>query len=417
MKTSEITFKEFVAFCGRDAAVMERDFLHSWDAMMAHLPPNEYGDCFLSDAAVISNAKLCHQEENETLLLKIAKGVRGNRGLLTLFALMHHVLFEDGMGAGTWIIPYPQCSFPSEKEEGPFNLLLSLGFAPIFKRENLRRGIPVETISESLLQINCYCMNFVRKYGTPGIFTRQLCWLHSYVPPKNYFRLGRLEFQSDKFAGNYVVYKNKYDGNVVAFIKDSIYILQDGTLAQEDAFGAIRSVLLRDDFIVRGNRVLDNGYVQREVTELPLDRWELALSDGDEILSFHIPSGGKMTPELICESIGRAFHFFDDYFPVLRPKALVCSSWIFSAQLQEALPEKSNILAFQRMVHLTPLIPHEGSENGLWFLYLRNGPYDPKTLPKETSMQRDVALWMENTKKRFNSGACFLLRSEVEKGR
>ena len=135
------------------------------------------------------------------------------------------------------------------------------------------------------------------------------------------------------------------------------------------------------------------------------------LQPGDQALEMHIPTGGGMAPELVRDSIARSFAFFDKYFPGNGAKAIFCFSWILSAQLQGILPPESHILALQKMAHLLPLAPNAGCDGGLWFLFLTRPPFDPARLPRDTSMRRAVATWLEKGET-FCGGSLYRLRGE-----
>ena len=95
-----------------------------------------------------------------------------------------------------------------------------------------------------------------------------------------------------------------------------------------------------------------------------------------------------MTPEACRESVHLAKTFFEKHFPEEPAVAITCGSWIFSPQLQQCLPETSNLVAFQRELFLVPSAAH--GADGLWFVFLKRGLPDFKTWPCETSVQRAI---------------------------
>lgn len=70
---------------------------------------------------------------------------------------------------------------------------------------------------------------------------------------------------------------------------------------------------------------------------------------GEPVLSVHIPEFcGPLSPSACDRSVSMARHFFKTHFPFIGYQMMVCHSWLLDSQLQEVLPPRSNILAFQR---------------------------------------------------------------------
>ena len=402
-----MTYEDFISRTGATT-----DLRASWNAMDAGLPPAQYADVFLKPEAVRRNAAAallrpsCLGE-----LLDEAERVRGDETLTALAALLHWAFFEDAAGSGLDDIPFP-ASLPGEAEKGAFCLLVALGYPEIFTRLNRARGIPEDVIADTLLQIGCYDSGFCRVHGRAGIFPRQLARLHASLPPRRFFRIGRLEFIQIDFAREFVVYRNRRDGRAVALCTAGVPFLPDGRLCATDRPpppNALKTSLSEDIGRVAGNRIDEDARVDAAQTVLVGDEWECALRPGDHVLALHIPEGGGLTPERVDDAMRRALPFFDRHFPGNDLKGIYCHSWILSPQLRECLPPKSNILAFQRKVHLLPATPNAGCDRGLWFLFRSYPPYDLATLPRDTSMQRAVAEWLDRGNA-FCAGSMYVLR-------
>lgn len=411
-----MNFEEFTNAVGGDAEALRKNFAALWEKMSATLPPEKYACAYLAPEALKAHWAMSPlRDDSLPELLALAEQVRGDETLLALAALMHFALFEDAEGPGAWNIPYPAGRFATEESQGLLNFLVALGFCPVFARLNRARGIPGETISATLGQIACYANNFHRAFGHAGIYRGQLSWLHTYMPPRRYFRIGRLEFCQQPYSRSAVAYRNKTTGEIAAFAAPGLKFMPDGRLCRTDEKApadALETIREEANGFARGNRIGKNARIEATPVALPLADWECVLRQGDPIMEMHIPSGGGMGPDLVRDAMKRSFAFFDKYFPGNGAKALTCGSWILSAQLQEALPDGSNILALQDMVHLVPVAPSAGCDGGLWFLFLSRPPYDPKALPRDTSMRRAVAEWMEKGET-FCAGEMFILRDEV----
>ncbi len=69
----------------------------------------------------------------------------------------------------------------------------------------------------------------------------------------------------------------------------------------------------------------------------------------DYTLSVHIPNSmGPITPSACDTAFERARTFFARHFPEETYRTAVCHSWLLDGQLGEYLPERSNIIQFQR---------------------------------------------------------------------
>lgn len=412
-----LSFDAFLDAVGGDKTALRSQFENAWEKMSLALTPEQYAAEYLEPNAIRAHWSMYPlKAESLKELLDYACIIRCNETLLSLAALMHFVLFEDAEGPGTWNIPYPNENFNDDESQGPLNFIIALGFGPVYSRMNAALGVPEETIKDTLQQIACYASNFHRGFGHAGIYKGQLCWLHTYMPPKRFFRIGRLEFCQQQYSRGAIAYKNISTGEIVALAAPGLKVMNDGSLCRKDVEApkeAIETIRKEENGFAVGNIIDKHARISPTTSCLSLAEWKCVLNQGDEILEMHIPSGGGMEPELVRDSMKRAFVFFDKFFPESNVKALSCGSWILSAQLKEALPENSNILALQNMVHLSPIAPFEGCDGGLWFLFLSRPPYDTKKLPRKTSMQKAVAEWMEKGKT-FCAGEMFITREEVE---
>ena len=68
---------------------------------------------------------------------------------------------------------------------------------------------------------------------------------------------------------------------------------------------------------------------------------------GDPIISIHIPQGEKLTLESVRESIIQGMAFWGKEMPYL------CHSWLLYPGLKDILPEKSNIIMFQKQIGMS----------------------------------------------------------------
>jgi hypothetical protein len=115
----------------------------------------------------------------------------------------------------------------------------------------------------------------------------------------------------------------------------------------------------------------------------------MAVERGDPVLAVHIPGfSGPVTPQACADSFARAREFFPRHFPDERYEIAVCRSWLLDRQLADYLPAESNIVAFQRLFHVSYL-PEEDDEDIVTFVFGSGGtPLDER--PRRTALQRAV---------------------------
>lgn len=385
----------------------------AWDAAMAAFPPEKYAAEVLSPAAIEKNAKLA-QFSFDALpeLLKTASAVRDNPSLLSLAAYIHWTYFASPEFHPA--IDYPELNGIVEKAP-LFYLLVTTGFCSEYIRRQSEFGVCREVLENTCQQVGRYADNFFMGRKKTGIFTNQLSWLRNYMPPNRYFRIGRLEFCQSEFNRPYTVYRHKRSGELAAICDEGQWFNTIGNPCFTEGdlpLASWQTTLVKDAKSITGYRITDRATAELSTTTLKLADWKPVLSKGDHVLEMHIPGGGGMSQYLVRKSISEAVAFFDKYFPDNGIKGITSTSWIFSTQLAECLPADSNILAFQKMLHLVPV--SSGRNNGLWFVFRTPAPYIPANLPRETSLQRAIADWLAGGKT-FRCGSMFLLRGEAEK--
>ncbi len=115
---------------------------------------------------------------------------------------------------------------------------------------------------------------------------------------------------------------------------------------------------------------------------------------GEPCLAVHIPRySGPMDITSCDRSLARAAEFFPRHFPGEAPRYLVCSSWLLDPVLAERLPERSNIVAFQRRFTIARC-DEPGDEATMIFVF--EDPTRPLSdYPRSSSLQRTVLEHLE----------------------
>lgn len=119
----------------------------------------------------------------------------------------------------------------------------------------------------------------------------------------------------------------------------------------------------------------------------------VTLAARDPALEVHIPEfWGPLTPEACRRSFERAKNFFTRHFPEERYHVAVCHSWLLDDQLQEYLPEDSNIVQFQRRFNLV-----DGTDNDFAiarFVFGRVGS-PISDMPRQTRLEEAIVAHLE----------------------
>lgn len=124
--------------------------------------------------------------------------------------------------------------------------------------------------------------------------------------------------------------------------------------------------------------------------------YELKEEDGKKTIDLHIPSDAHMDMGLLDESVARARAFLREYFPDWADTPMECESWLLSPALASLLPEKSNILSFQRAFEIVSQDP-EPQDVLEWVFRLTEEQQKTtplEALPEGTCLQRSMKAFL-----------------------
>jgi len=280
---------------------------------------------------------------------------------------------------------------PEGKEPLAYEMVTGLALCSQFERgvENMKaRNFPEQVIRSVLNSAASGVSTSQRKHdGAPGF--ELLGWSQHYINAK-LLLIERLEIEFlSKFSGSAIVFKNK-NGDTIALAHD-LALHRDGfalgALHFEDEEGSRAVFVEENEEVWKGYAFQANGYVSDEKIELPKNEWDKVLEKGDPVIRLHIPPYGKLTPELIDQTLEETKKFAAEHFSDYKYKAFACNSWLIDPQLDELLDEESNIVKFRkRFQSLTCKSTGEGV-----FDFIFNKPdmsFDIKDLPEDSSLQR-----------------------------
>ena len=131
--------------------------------------------------------------------------------------------------------------------------------------------------------------------------------------------------------------------------------------------------------------------------------YELHYIDGRPFVSLHVPSDVHFGPEGLRASWQQAKQELLPKFPEYADAPMGCDpTWLLSPDLEEMLPEKSNILAFQKSFQVE--IQEPEMEELLQWVF-KNPELKYEDLPENTSLQRKLKAFLLAGKTfRFGSG-------------
>lgn len=138
------------------------------------------------------------------------------------------------------------------------------------------------------------------------------------------------------------------------------------------------------------------------------------LNPGDRIYGCHIPSSGKLMPELCMDSLERAYNFFKkdikgDILPVR------CSSWLlYPPYADKVFPDGSNLKAFAQMFDIVSATSIPEDSYVLQTVFGKTSLTDLDNFPQETGLQKSFVSYLKSGGD-FGRGYGILLYDGVKK--
>lgn len=251
------------------------------------------------------------------------------------------------------------------------------------------RSIPMEIVAATLAPVTEWVRRDTARAGRVGVLSG-IHWISNHLAGRT-FRLGRLMYMPRPFEGELTLYRSRKNDRTIAIPHPHLRFRRDGQLdgagGRHDPEGAWETqVLRRGGTLVSNAWISPRGHACREEIRLDLTVWEAALEHGDQTLEFHIPGGEPLDHDACGKSFRRSLEFFADHFPEITPRAIYSGGWWSDPQLQDMLPEKANLVRFQREMYLYPLDYGAGGEQPI----LGSDYKSLNDAPQRTALQRAV---------------------------
>jgi hypothetical protein len=285
--------------------------------------------------------------------------------------------------------------------------LFVLDSTRLVRQRQAARGVSPE-ISQAVNQRHAIAwLREAEQRGQIGIANWMPGWLRL-VASGHLYRLGRLEFVPEPWNSPFRAYTHVRTQEVVLLAEAGQRFTDDGYLTGDLTW---TSTLVEDEDAIIGTPITPRGAALPQPVRLPRNEWRLALGRGDPVLDMHIPAEGALTLEAIRDALAQAEPFFDHYYPDHKFVAYVCSSWLFSPQLETLLASDSNILRWQREGYL---LPNDGGNEDFLTFTFGAGTIDTATAPRDTRLRRAVIAHLERGEI-LRCGGYLLLRRDLSR--
>ena len=122
--------------------------------------------------------------------------------------------------------------------------------------------------------------------------------------------------------------------------------------------------------------------------------WGKFRGEGDMVLHVHIPSSGDpFNREARLDSYEKAYQFHKDLIGN-KPVIFCCDSWLLNPENKVVLGEKSNISSFVDDFKIINQYVYPDKRN-LWRIFGGAAELPPEQLPRDTSLRRKIADWLQ----------------------
>jgi len=278
---------------------------------------------------------------------------------------------------------YPELIPALGYDTGLLYLLLLLAMIPHYKARAERERFPEKYACAAASRIGTLTIFFAQKHdGKFGIRARSMRFMLHFTNSA-IFRIGRFDFMPVRDNNLPEIYGRGKE--IIAFCNRNWFLDADGCQCDETA-ACRKAEFTADEIQVSGIPVnMETGLAEKNpVTIKFADGWQKISGSGDWTVYFHIPGGGKMTPEVCESSFREAREFFKSYYADRKFTLIWSNSWIFNPAWCDYLPD-SNLTKLIKTGKLFPV--RTTDKEGLYFVFGRDDD-DFDSYTATNSMQR-----------------------------
>ena len=268
---------------------------------------------------------------------------------------------------------------------------LVLQAIPALRQRFAERDIADEYCRDLMSDVLIWIEDHKNKNNCYGF--EKLDWLYYHIRFK-IFKLGRLQFEPFVFKNPVVVFTAGDKLRIACLAGQSI--ASDGLFASANtkANPGFETTWQEDDESWSVHCFDEQlGLVEAAPSRLLKSDWSIAIQQGDELLSVHIPATGPMTIDSCAESFAHAPEFFAQHFPELSLKGFYCSSWLLSPYFSDYLKPTSNMVLFMKSWHR--FAKPDTNDKEFFGRVWGTTDVDVKTAAQDTSLQRCVIAHVE----------------------
>lgn len=341
------------------------------------------------------------EEEPFSALCLAAEKTAAHPGLCALAASARSLLFDCGYSVD--YLTY--LGFPRpETEDSPvndfFGLLVHLsGISEVEKRYR-SRNIPLSFMRQSYRSVYIWIHSFRRFTGRWG--HNRECPRMIFIENFRFLRIGRLEYEMDRFYGKILVLKNR-NGKTAALSEGDVLVNPDGLVTNTN--GNWDPHCRRTEFRETGEayygQEISGGRISDTTACYCKKEWSPLIRRGEKCINVHIPGDGRLVPAEAKESLAEAAEFFRTYFPEWSFPVFQCHSWLLDDTLAVLLGEDANIPRFQQ---LFTRFPEESTDFGAMISIFTEEPFELASWVPVSSLQRKVQEFYRNGGKLRNAG-------------
>lgn len=208
---------------------------------------------------------------------------------------------------------------------------------------SIDNAIRIATLKDIQLWTDTYAQAHQQQTGLTQVFwiARHLC--------TRILRLGRLQFELKSLGSPVRVYKQKETGVLLAIAEANLACDQEGYLADREKAAFVTT--LQEEASVLTAHTIDcqSGSIAHK--PLPFETTSLSLlaDSQTKVLHMHIPSGDKLSREVVDDSLLQAKTFFPTHSLVF------CTSWLIDPALKQVAEPSSNIVCFMQRFSKFPV--------------------------------------------------------------
>ena len=299
-----------------------------------------YPEGWICTETVLSVARMAQLDADFVSLLKTFME-SADEDIKRFMWLYYYLQYEgeENFYRNIWVLD--EIPVPEETEEKFPGCLKSVVYLLAWFRLDRwvqEKGLPKE-VSQAYFGRYRYLSSLNRvTHNTPAL-CRLSPFLYGYSKPFS-LCLGRLAFQVLPFKDYCELYEDS-QGNRL-FVALPNYHYDDRGLQAED--GWVPSYEIAGCTLI-AHVFNGNGRLRLQPEPIDLRCYHRILSPADDVVTIHIPEGGRLTPESVQESLQLAQKVFGEHF--LQTKAFVCQTWFIDPNLRgEVVRDGSNMAMF-----------------------------------------------------------------------